>query len=70
MEKRLAEDIADYPDLADPLIFDRNERWAEQVSEMLRGTDDVLVVVGAMHLAGARGLPALLEERGFRVEKR
>jgi len=69
MERRLAEDIADYPDLADPLIFDRNERWADQVSEMLEGDDDVLVVVGAMHLVGERGLPALLEERGFRVEE-
>ncbi|MGH8196666.1 MAG: TraB/GumN family protein, partial [Steroidobacteraceae bacterium] len=39
MERRLAEDIADYPDLADPLIFDRNERWADQVSEMLEGDD-------------------------------
>lgn len=69
MERRLAEDIADYPDLADPLIFDRNERWADQVSEMLEGDDDVLVVVGAMHLVGERGLPALLAERGFRVEE-
>lgn len=70
LERRLAEDIADYPDLADPLIFDRNARWADEVAEMLRGSENVLVVVGAMHLAGDRGLPALLEERGFRVERR
>jgi uncharacterized protein YbaP (TraB family) len=37
---------------------------------MLQGDEDVLVVVGAMHLVGDRGLPALLEKRGFRVERR
>ncbi len=37
---------------------------------MLEGEDDVLLVVGAMHLVGPRGLPALLKERGFRVVRR
>ena len=37
---------------------------------MLEGEDDVLLVVCAMHLVGPRGLPALLEDRGFRVERR
>ena len=70
LEQSLEDDFEGYPELAEALIFERNERWAEQVSEMLRGDDDVLVVVGAMHLVGERGLPALLEERGFHVERR
>jgi uncharacterized protein YbaP (TraB family) len=37
---------------------------------MLRDGDDVLIVVGAMHLVGDRGLPALLEQRGYKVERR
>jgi uncharacterized protein YbaP (TraB family) len=37
---------------------------------MLGGDEDVLVVVGAMHLVGERGLPALLSDRGFRVTRR
>ena len=45
---------------------DGRNRWRE----MLRGDDDVLVVVGAMHLVGERGLPALLEKRGFVVQRR
>jgi uncharacterized protein len=70
LEKSLEEDFDGYPELAEALIYRRNARWADQVSEMLGGDDDVLIVVGAMHLVGERGLPALLEKRGFRVERR
>jgi uncharacterized protein YbaP (TraB family) len=70
LEKSLEEDFDGYPELADVLIYSRNARWADQVSEMLRNGDDVLIVVGAMHLVGDRGLPALLEQRGYKVERR
>jgi uncharacterized protein YbaP (TraB family) len=36
---------------------------------MLDGGGDVLLVVGALHLVGPRGLPALLAERGYRVRR-
>ncbi|MGH8243937.1 MAG: TraB/GumN family protein [Steroidobacteraceae bacterium] len=67
--RSLEEDFDGYPELAEALIYERNERWAEQVAALAAGDDDVLVVVGAMHLVGTRGLPALLKERGFRVER-
>jgi uncharacterized protein YbaP (TraB family) len=68
--RSLEEDFEGYPDLAEALIYRRNARWADQVEDMLEGDDDVLVVVGAMHLVGDRGLPALLEERGYGIERR
>jgi hypothetical protein len=70
LQNSLEDDFADYPELADVLIYRRNERWAGQVEAMLDGEEDVLLVVGAMHLVGRRGLPALLEARGLRVERR
>lgn len=70
LERIAGDDFDDYPELADVLIFDRNARWAGQVEEMLGDDENVLLVVGAMHLVGDRGLPALLEKRGFRVERR
>jgi uncharacterized protein len=66
----LEDDFEGYPELADALIYDRNARWADQVSEILDDGGDVLVVVGAMHLVGERGLPELLSKRGYRVERR
>jgi uncharacterized protein YbaP (TraB family) len=70
LEDSLVEDFDGYPELAETLIYRRNERWAGQVEEMLDGDEDVLLVIGAMHLVGKRGLPALLRGRGFKVERR
>jgi hypothetical protein len=69
LARLLEEDFKDYPGLDDKLIYERNERWADKVSAMLGGSDDVLLVVGALHLVGPRGLPRLLERRGFRVRR-
>lgn len=70
LENSLEEDFDDYPELAEILIYRRNGRWAGQVESMLKGDEDVLLVVGAMHLVGDRGLPALLAARGYRIERR
>jgi uncharacterized protein YbaP (TraB family) len=70
LEQSLEDDFEGYDDLAEALIYRRNERWAGQVSRMLEDDEDVLVVVGAMHLVGDRGLPALLTGRGYRVARR
>ncbi|QOY61947.1 TraB/GumN family protein [Lysobacter sp. H21R4] len=50
---------------------DRNRAWLPLLREMLDGSgrDNVLVVVGAMHLLGNDGLVALLEHAGYTVER-
>ncbi len=70
LARQLEEDFEDYPGLDERLVYGRNERWAERVSGMLEGGGDVLLVVGALHLVGPRGLPALLEKRGYKVRRR
>ena len=70
LTRQLEEEFADYPELAERLIYARNERWADQVAALLERPDDVLVVVGALHLVGEQGLPAKLERRGFRIDRR
>ncbi|AWV07684.1 TraB/GumN family protein [Marilutibacter maris] len=51
--------------------IERNQAWLPQLREMLdgEGEDDVLVVVGAMHLAGDDGLIEGLREAGYRIER-
>lgn len=65
----LNEEFAEYPELAELLIYRRNERWVGPVEAMLDGSDDVLLVVGALHLVGDRGLPELLRGRGYQVKR-
>ena len=51
------------------LITDRNRRWTEKIVPLLDGDIEAMIVVGAAHLAGPVGLPALLSEDGLTVER-
>ena len=54
-------------DLMEHLLFRRNERIAAALeSDLKRG--GVFVAIGALHLHGERGLPALLARSGYRVQ--
>jgi uncharacterized protein YbaP (TraB family) len=51
------------------LIDDRNGRWITRISAMLTQHRTYFITVGAGHIAGPRGLPALLAARGYQVEQ-
>lgn len=58
------------PALYEALLHRRNVAWADRLDAAMRqgrGTD--LVVVGALHMAGAEGLPALMKARGYSVRR-
>lgn len=66
----LANDMREQsPELYDVLIRQRNEAWVGEIDKLMEGGEDALVVVGAGHLVGEDGVPALLEEAGYRVER-
>lgn len=53
----------------DTLITKRNERWLTPIEQLLADNDESLIIVGAAHLVGSGGVPKLLEQRGYTVER-
>ena len=58
-----------YPDLFQTLIVKRNQNFAAQIQEMLKGDGVSFVAVGAAHLVGKEGVPAMLEKMGYKVTR-
>ncbi|MDG5749403.1 TraB/GumN family protein [Qipengyuania sp. XHP0207] len=57
------------PELRAALLVDRNEAWAARLENLLSAPSRPLIAVGAGHLLGEAGLPALLRERGYVVTR-
>jgi uncharacterized protein len=61
----MTEDYRSFPSLYRALVTDRNRRWLPQIERLLKGDQDYLVVVGALHLVGDGGLLQLARAQGF-----
>lgn len=66
-----AEMKRDYPALYERMNVARNRAWLPEIRAMLDagGSDDALVVVGAMHLLGEDGVVQMLRDAGYTVER-
>jgi hypothetical protein len=61
---------AESPAFYEAVLRRRNLAWADTLTrEMASGGGVELVNVGALHMVGADGLPALMMARGFTVER-
>jgi uncharacterized protein YbaP (TraB family) len=61
----LSSEYDSFPALYRPLVTVRNERWLPQIEQLLKGSDNVMVVVGSLHLVGKGGLLELLRKDGY-----
>jgi hypothetical protein len=56
------------PTLKKGILDNRNKRWVGELKAMLAEPRVYFVTVGAAHLAGPGGVPALMRAAGYRVE--
>jgi uncharacterized protein YbaP (TraB family) len=63
--------LANAPETYRMINVARNDAWVPKIRKMLdeSSSDDVMVVVGAMHLLGKDGVVAKLRAKGYRVER-
>lgn len=75
-EKKLYQDVGlkmrrDYPELYESINRGRNKAWLPKLEALLKANqkDNVLVVVGALHLLGDDGVVKMLAAKGYKVER-
>ena len=65
----LLDSFKEYPELLNQLIVQRNKNWVPKIEEFLNQKGNVLVVVGAAHLIGNKGVIEMLRQKGYVVEQ-
>lgn len=69
LEKVINEGIDAVPAARTAIITDRNRRWSAWAKQRMERPGTVLMAVGAGHLVGDEGVPALLEAGGLTVTR-
>ncbi len=72
MYKDMMEPVRAYPQLQaymTAMFDDRNEKMAAKISAWIEQGGHYFVIVGAGHLGGPKGVVALLQQRGYRLEQ-
>lgn len=67
MEKLSLTAFREFPEIYQRLVVERNHNWVPHVETCLKDNAGCFVVVGAAHLVGPDGLPALLAKKGLKV---
>ena len=69
LEAGLLDSMGEQEELLAALVTERNRRGADTIETWLDDDQDYLVVVGALHLVGDEGVPALLDRAGFGIQQ-
>ena len=51
------------------MYLERNQKMAREIAALIDRGGEWFVVIGAAHMVGEGAIPALLEERGYRVRQ-
>ena len=69
LAKIINEDIDSVPAARKAILTDRNRRWSAWIQTRMERPGTVLMAVGAGHLVGADGVPAMLKAQGYKVAR-
>jgi len=69
LAKVINEDVDRVPAARKAIITDRNRRWSAWIKMRMDQPGTVLMAVGAGHLVGDDGVPAMLRADGYRVTR-
>jgi uncharacterized protein YbaP (TraB family) len=69
MERLLDHRYQNIPVTAEKLTADRNRAWLPHLRRLISDGEPTLVAVGALHLVGRAGVPALLSDVGLTTER-
>lgn len=61
--------ILEDPKTREKLLIGRNQDWTDQLDKKLQSPGMSFVAVGAAHLVGPDAVQAMLEKRGYKIEK-
>jgi uncharacterized protein YbaP (TraB family) len=69
VSRAYSETVPGAKELEEKFIWSRHDAMANKIESYLLGRDPVFVAVGALHLAGPRGLVEILKKRGYSVRQ-
>jgi uncharacterized protein len=67
IEKMTLASLKEAPELYHRLLVERNNNWMPHLETCIKQNAGCFIVVGAAHLVGPDGLPALLQKKGYKV---
>lgn len=70
LAKLLLAGMAEFPEIHQKVIVERNRRWAPEIEKLLEQGSGALIVVGAAHLVGRDGVIEMLKTKGYSVEQK
>ncbi|HEX3423539.1 MAG TPA: TraB/GumN family protein [Sphingomicrobium sp.] len=62
-------DLASSPELADALLHQRNANWSKWIEQRMKQPGQIMIAVGAGHLAGNDSVIAQLQRDGYHVRR-
>ncbi|TRY30217.1 TraB/GumN family protein [Aliiglaciecola sp. M165] len=65
----LTDMMNDYPQVYNDLLVQRNKNWLPKLEALFGNENKEFVLVGALHLVGKDSVLAMLESKGYKVEK-